>query len=120
MGIRSRLIFSCVVIFLISAVTPFFPVYSQETHLNVGSRLEMFVDYYLIDKLEGTRLKLHTPKLSGVVLTFDNPWEGPFCGGCTVIKDGDIFRMYYRGLPVAGHDGSDYEVTCYAESKNRK
>jgi len=118
MSIRYRLIFSYVIVFLISAVTTVSPVYSQETPLTIGSRLELFVDDYLIDKLENTQLKLHTPKLSGVVLTFDNPWEGPFCGGCTVIKDGDIFHMYYRGLPVAGHDGSDYEVTCYAESRD--
>ncbi|MCC6695647.1 MAG: hypothetical protein IT365_08450, partial [Candidatus Hydrogenedentes bacterium] len=34
----------------------------------------------------------------------------------TVIKDGDLYRLYYRGLPNSGKDGSDAEVTCYAES----
>jgi hypothetical protein len=27
-----------------------------------------------------------------------------------------LFRLYYRGLPTAGSDGSRREVTCYAES----
>ena len=27
------------------------------------------------------------------------------------------FRSYYRGNPVAGRDGSETEVTCYAESR---
>ena len=49
-------------------------------------------------------------------MKFDKPWEGPFSGYCTVIKDGDLYRLYYRGLPKANPDGSDDESTCYAES----
>ena len=48
--------------------------------------------------------------------SFDQPWEGPFCGYCTVIQDGATYRLYYRGLPAAGRDGSAAEVCCYAES----
>jgi len=85
---------------------------------NIGSRLELFVDDYLIEKLTGATLKLHPPRDAGVVLKFDKPWEGGFCGYATVIKDGEIYRLYYRGLPSAGKDGSNAEVTCYAESKD--
>jgi hypothetical protein len=89
-----------------------------ETPLHIGSQRELFVDDFLIDTLPGTGLKLHTPVLAGRVLNFDRPWEGAFCGYCTVIKDGDTYRLYYRGLPQAGKDGSDSETTCYAESKD--
>lgn len=92
--------------------------YALETPLQIGSKRELFVDAFLIDTLQGTRLKLHTPTRAGQVLSFDRPWEGAFCGYCTVIKDGDTYRLYYRGLPSAGKDGSDSETTCYAESQD--
>jgi len=85
---------------------------------NIGSRLELFVDHWLIEKLKGARLKLHQPVAKEVVLRFNKPWEGLFCGYVTVIKDGDIYRMYYRGRPDAGADGSVDEVYCYAESRD--
>src|SRR5215510_13972400 len=51
-------------------------------------------------------------------LRFDKPWEGAFCGYATVIHDGPRYRLYYRGLPASGRDGSGAEVTCYAESRD--
>jgi hypothetical protein len=92
--------------------------YALETPVQIGSQRELFVDHHLIDTLEGSRLKLHTPVPRGSVLKFDHPWEGAFCGYCTVIKDGDTYRLYYRGLPSAGKDGSDSETTSYAESQD--
>lgn len=91
---------------------------SPQVPVEIGSRLELFVDHYLIDRLDGARLVLHRPVPQEVVLRFDKPWEGLFCGYCTVLKDADRFRLYYRGLPQAGGDGSAAEVTCYAESSD--
>lgn len=86
--------------------------------INLGSRRELFVDQFFIAKLDGVQLRLHEPRREGVSLKFDRPWEGGFSGYTTVIKDGELFRMYYRGLPVAGRDGSESESVCYAESKD--
>ena len=86
--------------------------------INLDSRRELFIDYFLIDQMKNTRLILHEPRDEGAVLNFDKPWEGPFCGYCTVINDGDKFQLYYRGLPEAGRDGSSKETTCYAESND--
>src|ERR1051325_586315 len=86
--------------------------------LDIGSRLELFVDHFLIEKLDGTTLRLHEPQLAGVALKFDAPWEGAFCGYPTVIKDGDIYRLYYRALPAAGGGGPNNESPCYAESRD--
>jgi len=85
---------------------------------DIGSRLELFVDDWLIEKLDGARLELHHPVPREVVLRFDKPWEGVFCGYVTVIQDGDLYRMYYRGRPSGGADGDAHEVTCYAESRD--
>lgn len=84
--------------------------------INLGSRRELFVDQFLIAKMDGVQLRLHEPHREGVALRFDRPWEGGFSGYTTVIKDGPLYRIYYRGLPVAGRDGSENESVCYAES----
>ncbi len=86
--------------------------------IDIGSRRELFVDHHLIDKLEGATLRLHHPRDEGPVVHFDQSWEGLFCGYATVIKDDDIYRLYYRGMPAAGSDGSNGECTCYAESED--
>jgi hypothetical protein len=84
----------------------------------LGSRRELFVDSFLIDRMTGVSLALERPRDEGVALRFDEPWEGRFCGYATILHDGPLFRVYYRGLPSAGKDGSDAEVTCTAESKD--
>ena len=86
--------------------------------LALGSRLELFVDDSLVERMDGARLELHNPVDRENVLTFDKPWEGRYCGYGTVLKTDDGFRVYYRGLPEAGKDGSSIEVTCVAESKD--
>lgn len=88
----------------------------QDQPLHIGNRLELFVDDYLIESLRNTELRLQTPVDKGPVVYFDKPWEGPFSAYTTIIKDGNIYRLYYRGRPRAGKDGTPDEVTCYAES----
>ena len=90
----------------------------EQTAIELGTRRELFVDDFLIEHSENVRLRLHHPRPAERVLDFDAAWEGPFCGYVTVIKDKGLLRMYYRGLPAAGADGSDSEVTCYAESRD--
>jgi hypothetical protein len=82
--------------------------------LQLGNRRELFVDHYLIEKLNGSGIRLHHPHDEGIVMYFNNPWEGQFCAYCTVIKDGELFRLYYRGWEQL--KGS--QVTCYAESND--
>lgn len=86
--------------------------------LDIASRREPIVDGYLVDRLEGARLTLQEPRPAETVLEFNEPWEGRYCGYVTVFRDGDLYRMYYRGLPEAGRDGSNLETTCYAESRD--
>lgn len=84
--------------------------------LNIGNRLELFVDDYLIESFQKTELRLQIPVDEGPVLYFDRPWEGPFSTYTTIIKDGNKYRMYYRGLPTTKGEATNEEVTCYAES----
>lgn len=94
------------------------PETTREKAVAIGSRLELFTDELLVGQLEGCSLKLHEPHPANVALRFDAPWEGAFSGYVSVLQDGGRFRCYYRGNPIGGRDGSDSEVTCYAESRD--
>lgn len=100
--------------YLLSCMTSINPI-------DVGSRLELIVDNYLIDGLIGkAELRMHHPKPQGVALVTDKPWEGNSCAYMTVIRDGNLYRMYYRGSQaVYTKDRIEEphpEYTCYAES----
>lgn len=86
--------------------------------IQLGDRLELFVDRHLISELHGARLQLGQLRDEGTVLRFDRPWEGRFSGYSTVIRDGDRFLLFYRGLPRAGGDGTELECTCVALSSD--
>ena len=90
----------------------------EQKVIDIDSRLELFIDDFLIDSMSNCQLVMHHPIDEGPVLYFDRPWEGPFCGYCTVIKDEGSYKLYYRGLPKSGKDGSNDETTCYAESSD--
>ena len=94
---------------------------AQENVLKIGSRLELFVDDYVIESMEGVTLRLHHPVPREIAIHFDEPWvshrtsaspENKFGGFVTVFQDGDRFRMYYNT------DGGTPNVACYAESKD--
>jgi hypothetical protein len=92
-----------------------------EKPLELGSRLELFVDDYLIDKTSGdVEQVLHKPKPQEVVLVTDKPWEGNTCAYYTIFQDDDLYRMYYRGshFDEKTRKAAHPEVTCYAESKD--
>ena len=88
--------------------------------VDVGNRLELFVDQHLIQETTGdVHQQVMRPEPKDVVFTADEPWEGNTSGYYTYFQDGDLYRMIYRGwrhdtLKKAAHK----EVTCYAESKD--
>ena len=86
-----------------------------------GTQLELFVDGELIGKLTGdAKQHLHRPIPKEVVISTDAPWEGNTCAYYTIFRDGNRFRMYYRGshYDTKTKKATHPEVTCYAESKD--
>ena len=84
--------------------------------MEIGSRLELFVDHYLIEEMKGLELVLHSPKLAA---PSPSPVKGYYM---TIIEDGGLYRAYYRDY-LAGYqgpysNGSPGEITCYAESND--
>jgi hypothetical protein len=86
--------------------------------IDIGSRRELFLDHYLIEKLNAAKLEMQKPVDRGAVLKYDKPWEGAFSAYGTIIHDGPRYRFYYRGLPVAKTELKSGTVTCYAESSD--
>ena len=84
---------------------------------DIGSRIELFVDDFLIEKMSGLNLLLHHPVPRDVAIVFDRPWEGNTSAYVTVFQDGRLFRMYYRGsnYDIQTEVYGD-QVVCYAES----
>lgn len=91
--------------------------------IDIGARLELFTDNYLIDSMSGgAQLRLHHPVPREVVLNHDAPWEGSGTGYHTVWQDGDIFRMYYKAWHLGPEQGKlnipHDTFGAYAESKD--
>jgi hypothetical protein len=53
--------------------------------IDIGSRLELFVDDYLIDRLDGAELRMHQPSHQGVALRLDEALEGERLGAGWVV-----------------------------------
>ena len=82
--------------------------------VDIGSRLELFVDRVLVDRLDNVAFRLHRPQRLPL-------GKSPLIGSyATVIKDGDLYRAYYRavkpGYTGSREDGHPGEITCYQES----
>ena len=83
---------------------------------DIGSRRELFLDKFLIERLDNASLRLHEPTKT------PRP-QSPLIGGyATVIKDGELFRAVYRSYDPSykgeQYDGNPGEMTCYAESRD--
>ena len=94
---------------------------ADEKFIDIGTRRELFVDDHLIDTMAGAiELKLHEPTPREVALRFDQPWEGNTSGYPTVIYDGILYRMFYKGHRLVWDSGvikmANSPVVCYAES----
>ena len=85
--------------------------------IDIGARRELFVDRFLIDRLDNTQLKLHEPVSGGVAIRIDKPWEGPANFGMSVLELDGRLLMYYRGWALT--DPADQNgVGCVAESRD--
>src|SRR5690606_36950951 len=80
---------------------------------NIGSRLELFVDDHLVEKMDGVRFKLHEPTKA------PRPKSPlPERRMVTVIKDGDLYRAWCRDKDPSytgdTHTGNAGETVHYA------
>ena len=108
-----------ILIFAIILLAPFSQAQAEKdcAVIDIGSRLELFVDDYLIEQMSGVELVLNKPVPQEVAIVHDKPWEGNVCLYHTVFQDGDRFRMYYRGCHWDEQTKKiTHQVACCAES----
>jgi hypothetical protein len=112
-------IFSPAILLIFGFVLGIRPNTQDGSPVDIGSRMELFVDDFLVERLEGTTFLLHHPVSQETAIEFDKYWEGNTSAYVTVFPDGDIFRMYYRGShwdPES--DIYSDQVVCTAESRD--
>ena len=83
----------------------------QSESLNIGAQLQLFLDDWLIETMKNLTLKLHSPEPREVIIQRDKPYETPTLYDPVVIKDDDLYRMWYR----TNFEAPPY-YTGYAES----
>lgn len=98
--------------------------------LELGSRRELLVDDYLVDKMAGLELRLHHPVPKEIIMVRDAPWEGSGSDFEVLIREEGLIRMYYMGAELTNADGTKLQYdpqaptvrrevyACYAESKD--
>ncbi len=99
----------------------------EKAAYEIGSHRELMLDDFLFDALEGQlSFRMHRPQLAEKVFEFDAPWEGNeklgirLSGYAAMIRDGDLFRMYYAsyyGLRLEPADDGQ-QFTGYSESRD--
>ena len=91
----------------------------EQRPVHLGSRLELFVDDCLVDRLAGdARRHLHKPAGREVILANDEPWEESSMAYVAVCLDGGLYRMYYRPSHHGSGPEARGEAMCYAESSD--
>ncbi|WP_157693918.1 hypothetical protein [Opitutus sp. GAS368] len=102
---------------------------NQDEVIDLGARRELMVDEFLIAQKSGLELRLHTPTPREIVMVRDAPWEGSGSDFETLIREGDLIRMYYIGNELTNADGTTLHqdpitarsreiYACYAESRD--
>lgn len=92
-------------------------ILSAQQSTDIGNRLELFVDEHLVEDMDNVRFKLHRPTKTPRP---ESPL--PQAHMVTVLKDGNLYRAWYRGgnpdydgPTFSGHPG---ETLRYAESED--
>lgn len=91
----------------------------EDPVLNIGSQLELFIDDYIIDKLDEADVRLNHPEIKELAIIHDKPWEGTGSGYHSIFKDGDKYRMYYKAWDIKTDKNKIVTPSiycCYAES----
>lgn len=96
---------------------------TMQKPINIGSRREVLWDDHLLDRSRtSAELRLHAPRHEEIVLRHDAPWEGDGCNAHSIVKDGDLYRMYYLAWKMLDESVTKHStggtVVCYAESRD--
>ena len=98
------------------------PVWAGSGHdsdtREIGSRRELFVDRFLIDRLRGVRLQLHEPRPAEQVIRIDRPWENEFNYGYKVFQEGGLYHLIYLARTTLPKEQRFRRAISYARSRD--
>lgn len=111
----------CLLLLAVFAVLNGSGLIAADPPIDIGSRRELFVDRFLIDRMEGVDLRLHRPVKAP---RSESPL--PVAYYATVIRDSDsqgvLFRAWWRGhdrsFQGKRESGDGGELVCYGESRD--
>ena len=86
--------------------------------IDIGGRVEMMIDDYLVDSMNGLAFRLNKPVEREIAITGDKPWEsaGSFVYA-SVFEWNGLFHLYYRATGPGNKDDTDaLQYLCYARS----
>ena len=91
--------------------------------IDIGDRLQLPWDDYLVDEAKtDVPVVQHSPEFRETVFVCDAPWEGDGSADGTIIKDGDLYRLYYIAWQMRTSPDSKWQhkqiFICYAESRD--
>ena len=85
--------------------------------INIGNHNQLFIDDLFFEKQENIELSIHQPYLEEKILIRDQPWESRSLDTPCILKDGDLYKMWYRADEGSRDKNSeDKSWVCYAES----
>ena len=88
--------FPTLILILVLGFSPTGLAQAQEIR-EVGTDLQLFLDDWLVESMQRTRRVLHRPQPREIAIELDRPWEGKYLYDPSVLKDGNRYRMWYRG-----------------------
>jgi hypothetical protein len=92
-------------------------ILKEKSMITLCKGLVPFWDNYLIDPIHtNTVLSANKPEKRDIVMIFDKPWEGNGTDFFTIIKDDNLYRMYYEAWGL--NDRPLNIRLCYAESRD--
>lgn len=90
---------------------------SKRKIFQVKNKKQLFIDEKFIDSSNNVTLTMNPPYMSEIpILVPDKPWENRIGSYNTVIKDNDLFRMWYDFTPPENDPSGITRGVAYAES----
>ena len=89
----------------------------MEGCIDVSARWELFVDDYLIDRMQQVLLDLKHPERQET-FTFDAPWEDGDAFPASVVAEAGMVRLYYRATSGDPNDSERTSIAALAESRD--
>ncbi len=92
-------------------------VWASSEVLEIGNLKQLFVDEALVARVQGARFTLNPARRAGPVIRQREAWEESGFGYCKVLRDGELFRMWYLGWEYDEEiPGYWMSRICYAQS----